>query len=110
MLVSRLAPDILLTDMGRRAEHFRGGTGQTLQWPQILPMWFNYKNPVSGRLPEYYWPDSATSLKLPQSRLIANGYQMPPAGPGTGRDHGRTHASGLRRYGRRIGWYGFVTQ
>jgi len=81
VLVSRLAPDILLTDMGRRAEHFRGGTGETLQWPQILPMWFNYRNPVSGRVPERYWPDSATSLKLPQSRLIANGYQMPPAGP-----------------------------
>jgi len=81
VLVERLKPDILLTEMGRRAEHFRGGSGQTLQWPQILPMWFNYKNPVSGRAPEYYWPDSATSLGLPQSRLIANGYQMPPAGP-----------------------------
>jgi hypothetical protein len=81
VLVERLSPDILLTDMGRRTEHFRGGTGETYQWPQILPMWFNYKNPVSGRVPEYYWPDSATSLALPQSRLIANGYQMPPAGP-----------------------------
>lgn len=30
---------------------------------------------------EHYWPDSATSLRLRQSRLIANGYQMPPAGP-----------------------------
>jgi len=80
-LVERLPPDILLTKMGRRAEHFRGGPGKPIDWPGILPMWFNYKNPVSGREPEYYWPDSATSLMLPQSRLIANGYQMPPTGP-----------------------------
>lgn len=80
-LVERLPPDILMTDLGRRAEHFRGGTGETLAWPQILPMWFHYRNLVSGRVPEHYWPDSVPSLLLPQSRLIANGYQMPPAGP-----------------------------
>jgi len=80
-LVERLPPDILMTKLGRRAEHFRGGTGQTIDWPGILPMWFHYKNPVSGREPEYYWPDSVPSLLLPQSRLIANGYQMPPNGP-----------------------------
>ncbi|MGC1269798.1 MAG: nuclear transport factor 2 family protein [Croceibacterium sp.] len=80
-LVTRYPPDILMTTMGRRAEHFRGGTGVTLQWPDILPMWFHYKNPVSGRVPELYWPDSFPSLLLPQSRLIANGYQMPPNGP-----------------------------
>ena len=80
-LVERLAPDILMTDLGRRAEHFRGGTGVTYAWPDILPMWFHYKNPVSGRVPENYWPDSVPGLDLPQSRLIANGYQMPPNGP-----------------------------
>jgi len=80
-LVERFPPDILMTDMGRRAEHFRGGTGVTLQWPDIMPMWFHYKNPVSGRVPELYWPDSFPSLLLPQSRLISNGYQMPPNGP-----------------------------
>ncbi|GAA0283351.1 hypothetical protein GCM10009127_26020 [Alteraurantiacibacter aestuarii] len=80
-LVERLPPDILMTDLGRRAEHFRGGTGVTLVWPDILPMWFHYKNPVSGREPEFYWPDSVPGLLLPQSRLIANGYQMPPNGP-----------------------------
>lgn len=80
-LVERLPPDILMTDLGRRAEHFRGGTGTTLVWPDILPMWFHYKNPVSGRVPEFYWPDSVPGLMLPQSRLIANGYQMPPNGP-----------------------------
>jgi len=80
-LVERLPPDILMTALGRRAEHFRGGTGETLAWPQILPMWFHYKNPVSGRVPEQYWPDSVPALLLPESRLIANGYQMPPNGP-----------------------------
>lgn len=80
-LVERLPPDILMTTMGRRAEHFRGGTGTTLAWPDILPMWFHYKNPVSGRVPDRYWPDSMPSLLLPESRLVANGYQMPPTGP-----------------------------
>lgn len=80
-LVERYPPDILMTAMGKRAEHFRGGTGVTLQWPDIMPMWFHYKNPVSGRVPELYWPDSFPSLLLPQSRLISNGYQMPPNGP-----------------------------
>ncbi len=80
-LVERLPPDILMTDLGRRAEHFRGGTGVTLAWPDILPMWFHYKNPVSGRVPEYYWPDAVPGLMLPESRLIAHGYQMPPNGP-----------------------------
>lgn len=80
-LVERLPPDILMTDLGRRAEHFRGGTGVTLAWPDILPMWFHYKNPVSGRVPDYYWPDGVPGLMLPESRLIAHGYQMPPNGP-----------------------------
>ncbi|HEY6816715.1 MAG TPA: nuclear transport factor 2 family protein, partial [Croceibacterium sp.] len=80
-LVQRLPPDILMTRLGRRAEHFRGGTGETIAWPGILPMWFHYKNPVSGRVPGLYWPDSVPSLVLPQSRLAVNGYQMPPTGP-----------------------------
>ncbi len=80
-LVERLPPDILMGELGRRAEHFRGGTGETIQWPGILPMWFHYKNPVSGRVPELYWPDSVPGLGLPEARLVSNGYQMPPNGP-----------------------------
>ena len=80
-LVERLPPDILMTQLGRRAEHFRGGTGETIAWPGILPMWFHYKNPVSGRVPERYWPDSVPGLDLPEARLISHGYQMPPNGP-----------------------------
>ncbi|MFB0613937.1 nuclear transport factor 2 family protein [Aurantiacibacter poecillastricola] len=81
VLVERLAPDILMTELGRRAEHFRGGTGVTYTWPDILPMWFHYKNPVSGRVPDNYWPDSVPGLDLPEARLVAHGYQMPPNGP-----------------------------
>jgi hypothetical protein len=80
-LVDLLAPDISLRELGRREEHFGGGTGLTYVWPDILNMWFHYKNPVSGRVPEFYWPDSVPGLGLPQSRLISNGYQMPPNGP-----------------------------
>src|SRR5437763_16343509 len=46
-------PDIPLTRLGERERGFRGGTGDMLVWPQILPMWFHYKNPVSGRLPDF---------------------------------------------------------
>ncbi len=31
-----------------------------LRWPDIKPMWFSYKNPVSGRLPPLYCPDLKT--------------------------------------------------
>jgi hypothetical protein len=34
--------------------------GDTVAWPDIKPMWFSYKNPVSGRLPPLYCPDLKT--------------------------------------------------
>ena len=80
-LVARLAPDILMTDLGKRAEAFRGGTGETIEWPGILPMWFNYRNPVSGREPEHYWPDCVPCELKPESKMTRYGYQMPPTGP-----------------------------
>lgn len=80
-LVARMAPDILMTDLGRRAEGFRGGTGETIEWPGILPMWFNYRNPVSGRVPELYWPDCVPCELKPEARMTKYGYQMPPTGP-----------------------------
>ena len=81
-LVARLAPDILMTELGKRADGFRGGTGDTIEWPGILPMWFNYRNPVSGRVPELYWPDCVPCELKPESRMTRYGYQMPPTGPG----------------------------
>jgi hypothetical protein len=80
-LVAKYPPDILMTALGRRAEHFRGGTGETVEWPGILPMWFNYRNPVSGRVPEFYWPDCVPCELMPDSSMTRHGYLMPPTGP-----------------------------
>jgi len=74
-------PDITLTELGEREEGFRGGPGRTLVWPQVLPMWFHYRNPVSGRVPERYWPDCVPAERRPDTRMTAHGYQMPPSGP-----------------------------
>jgi len=34
--------------------------GDTIVWPDIKPMWFAYRNPVSGRVPPLYCPDLKT--------------------------------------------------
>jgi SnoaL-like domain len=81
-LVARMAPDILMTELGRRAEGFRGGTGETIEWPGILPMWFHYRNPVSGRTPDLYWPDCVPCELRPDMSMTKFGYQLPPSGPG----------------------------
>src|SRR5688572_11157285 len=60
-------PDIPLTKLGERQRGFRGGTGETITWPGILPMWFHYKNPVSGRIPEHYWPDCVPCVEYPHT-------------------------------------------
>jgi hypothetical protein len=74
-------PDIPLTALGKREEHFRGGTGETKDWPSILPMWFQYTNPVSGRMPEFYQGPCVPCALKPELRLEANGYQKPPDAP-----------------------------
>jgi SnoaL-like domain len=74
-------PDIAMDKLGKRAEHFRGGTGDTIEWPGILPMWFNYRNPVSGRVPENYMPDCVPCEVMPESRMTRHGFLMPPTGP-----------------------------
>lgn len=80
-LLQRYPPDLLLTDLGKREEGFAGGTGTKIDWPGILPMWFHYRNPVSGRTPELFWPDCVPCEVRPEVRLTSNGYQMPPTGP-----------------------------
>jgi hypothetical protein len=37
--------------------------GDNIAWPNIKPMWFAYKNPVSGRPPPLYCPDLKTCEK-----------------------------------------------
>ncbi len=80
-LLTLYPPDIPMTELGVREEHFKGGTGDVIEWPGILPMWFNYRNPVSGRVPERYWPDCVPCEKLPDARMTGHGYLMPPTGP-----------------------------
>ena len=79
--MSRYPPDLLLTAMGRRMEGFRGGTGETITWPGILPMWFHYRNPVSGREPERFQPDCPPCGLVPEASMTRHGYLLPPTGP-----------------------------
>jgi hypothetical protein len=72
-------PDIPLTKLGERERGYRGGTGDTIAWPRILPMWFHYKNPVSGRVPEHYWPDCESCVLYPDTSMKNHGYQLPPS-------------------------------
>ena len=51
----------------------------TITWPGILPMWFHYKNPVSGRVPEHYWPDCVTCMQYPETSMKNHGYLLPPS-------------------------------
>ncbi|MGZ3312520.1 MAG: nuclear transport factor 2 family protein [Caulobacteraceae bacterium] len=82
-LVNKFEPDVRITDLGVREEHYQGGTGETWQWPQILPMWWNYRNPVSGRTPENFLPDCIPCDYKPDLSMTAHGYLLPPTGPQT---------------------------
>jgi hypothetical protein len=70
-------PNIPLSVLGKRMEGFVGGTGTAIRWPGILPMWFHYKNPVSGREPERYWPNCGTCEYTPGTSMDRYGYLLP---------------------------------
>jgi hypothetical protein len=72
-------PDIPLSELGERERGFRGGPGDTIAWPGILPMWFHYKNPVTGRVPEHYWPDCESCMRHPETSMKNHGYLLPPS-------------------------------
>ena len=74
-------PDITLADVGERESTFRGGSGRYIEWPEIQRMWFQYRNPVSGREPEWYWPGCVPCQVRKDWSLEANGYQEPATGP-----------------------------
>jgi hypothetical protein len=81
-LVAKFAPDVPITVLGVREEHYRGGTGEPWEWPQILPMWWSYRNPVSGRQPENFLPDCVPCDYAPDQSMTRHGYVLPVSGPG----------------------------
>ena len=72
-------PNVSQAVLGKRMEGFVGGTGEPIRWPGILNMWFHYKNPVSGRVPEYYWPDCGVCGYAPYLSMDKYGYLLPPS-------------------------------
>ena len=66
---------------GERENHYWGGNSDIRQWPTILPMWFEFTNPVSGRIPELYQEDCVPCLVRPDLRLDRNGWQATPDAP-----------------------------
>jgi SnoaL-like domain len=62
-------PDVPRTSMPIR--HHGSLPGDTIVWPEIKPMWFAYRNPVSGRVPPLYCPDLKTcESELRQQRPL----------------------------------------
>jgi hypothetical protein len=86
---SDFKPDVPVTALGKRQEHFRGGTGETWQWPTILPMWFEYTNPVSGRMPPLFQDDCVPCSARKDLRLDANGFRQPPDAPAANKSEER---------------------
>jgi hypothetical protein len=80
-LVAKFPPDVAITALGERQEHFRGGTGETWEWPMILPMWWSYRNPVSGRTPDHFISDCVPCAFEPDMSMAKHGYLLPPTGP-----------------------------
>jgi len=80
-LVGVFKPDVPITELGKLQEHFRGGTGEPWDWPQILPMWWGYRNPVSGRQPELFLPDCVPCGYAPDMSMTRHGYLLPSGDP-----------------------------
>jgi len=80
-LVAEFKPDVPITELGRLQEHFRGGTGEPWEWPRILPMWWGYRNPVSGRTPELFLPDCVPCEYSPNMSMLKHGYLLPTTDP-----------------------------
>ena len=76
-------PDLLLSDpaFGEREVGLDGGKPPLTVWPDIRRMWWGYRNPVSGRVPQWYSPGCVPCQARPEWSLVRNGYQEPPTGP-----------------------------
>ncbi|HWK54015.1 MAG TPA: nuclear transport factor 2 family protein, partial [Hyphomicrobiales bacterium] len=80
-LVAQYRPDVPISELGQLQEHFRGGTGEPWEWPKILPMWWGYTNPVSGRQPELFLPDCVPCEYAPEMSMTRHGYLLPTTDP-----------------------------
>ncbi|KXX74819.1 hypothetical protein MMYC01_208854 [Madurella mycetomatis] len=82
-LLTDYPPDLALSDdsLGEREVGLAGGKPPLTVWPDIRRMWWAFRNPVSGRLPEWYSPGCVPCKAKPDWALLANGYQEPPTGP-----------------------------
>lgn len=80
-LVRQYRPDVPISELGVLQEHFRGGTGEPWEWPKILPMWWGYKNPVSGRVPELFLEDCVPCEYDPEMSMVRHGYLLPSTEP-----------------------------
>ncbi|GAB1312564.1 SnoaL-like domain-containing protein [Madurella fahalii] len=81
--IGQFVADVALKDpkMGPREVGFIGGPSPQVSWPSIQRMWWSFRNPVSGRVPESYWPGCVPCKAKPEWYLTANGYQEPATGP-----------------------------
>jgi hypothetical protein len=80
-LVAEYRPDVPISELGERQEHYRGGTGETWDWPKILPVWWGYRNPVSGRTPDLFLPDCVPCDHSPDMSMVRHGYLLPSTDP-----------------------------
>jgi hypothetical protein len=81
-LSTKYPPDLSLKDLGSpREDGFMGGSGRYVQWPEIQRMWWPYRNLVSGRTPEWFWPGCVPCQMKMEWNLTSNGYLEPPNGP-----------------------------
>ena len=76
-----------IDSLGPRAAGIVNGAPGFAAWPDIKPMWFEYKNPISGRVPEYYCENAKVCVP-PQAPTPATGQgrrgPRGPRGPGGG--------------------------
>lgn len=68
-ILAQFKPDIVTADMQLRQYGFETGPGPLLDWPYQRPMWFSYRNPVSGRTPPLYCPEIRTCYKEKRLQL-----------------------------------------
>ena len=59
--------------MNEREIGYQGGTGTYVAWPDVVPAWFNYRNLVSGRVPQSFQADCTPCGVKPSWSMIHYG-------------------------------------